>query len=147
MHSSLQDKRCQECLSMTFLKCWQRDPQGMKRFGSFKAVSLKGLSQDSNIKHLHSFICFTHHQWCAFNFKASDETEKQSRFVAWMSRSLSTAYWMTAQGFLKNKRKPLISVSYNNKIIGPNQSHAEPLIAAENILELMSVMSRKASHC
>lgn len=58
MHWSLEDKRCQEYLSMSFLKRWQRDPQGMKRFRSFKAVSLKGLSQDSNIKHSHSFIFF-----------------------------------------------------------------------------------------
>ncbi len=53
----------------------------------------------------------------------------QDLWLECLDLSLQCIEWLY-KDFSKNKRKPLISVSYNNNIIGPNQSHAEPLIAA-----------------
>lgn len=146
MHSSLEDKRCQEYLSMSFLKCWQRDPQGMKRFGSFKAMSLKGLNQDSNIKHSHSFIFFYSLSLVCIQFQSVRWDLKTIKICDWnfchrMDPSVQRIDWLY-EHFSKIKGRHLCV-----RIIGPNQSHAVPLIAAENILQIMCVISRKANHC
>lgn len=112
MHSSLEDKRCQECLRMSFLKCWQRDPQGMKRFGSFKAMSLKGLNQDSNIKHSHSFIFFYSLALVCVQFQSIGWHLKTIKDL-WLeflppNGSHRTAYWLALWAFLKNRRKALM---------------------------------------
>lgn len=104
MHSSLEDKGCQEYLSMSFLKCWQHDPQGMKRFGSFKAMSLKGLNQDSSIKHSHS------HLFLLTIIGVHSDSKRQMRPKnnqdLWLE--FLPPYWLALWAFLKNKRKALV---------------------------------------
>lgn len=103
---------------MSFLKCWQRDPQGMKRFGSFKAVSLKGISQDSSIKHWHWHLFYSvvwfpsvRWDWKTFEICGCSQMDLPLQCIDWLYEYFSIikgshlCLWVTASP--NNRTEPI----------------------------------------